>query len=192
MIMMMSCNPKAIRGLQLDKNADIHIPGFISSDTGTALQYRCKIDAYGQKLSGVLIVKNSLQQTRMLMITDFGLKVIDIVFEAGGAYEFKYIMKHLDYPFIRKSFAFNLANLMKPEPIYHPQVFHRGDGTLIYDASHKYLYFLEDDNQLKRLEYYKNGRKLMMEMSTDNAGELRIHEYKPSMTILIKLIDNVK
>jgi len=188
-----ACQPKAMRRLEKMEMFDVSaFEGFMPMEAGKAKKYRCKIDAYGQKISGILVVKKQERGTRMLMMTDFGLKVIDIIFRENGSYQINYLMKHLDYPMVRKAFALNLQMLLTPDRKADLDIYRNQEGILVHDRAQSLIYFLDKANKLQRVQRYHGNRKLLAEAKMQDEDWIFIQQYKPSIVIKLKSMDDVK
>ena len=78
LLFLISCQPSVLK--KLDKQSEstnLKIEGLASFQSSNEIHYRSKVDAFGQKLSGQLILKDQDTNFRAVMITDFGLKVMD-------------------------------------------------------------------------------------------------------------------
>ncbi len=187
LLLMNSCAPSALKGLKKSVLSDeISIPSTISFNQRAMAKYRCKIEAFDQKISGVLIFKQQIDTLRVVMITDFGLKVIDLSFYEETNYKINHIMKHLDYEFVRESFALNILMLLPQKQNNVLIDYEDDDQNMIYDSKHSMLYYFKD-HQKYRVDRYRSKSKLIS-MATINqeTKECRIEQLNPAIQIILK------
>ncbi len=189
LLLFISCQPKLLR--KLDKQNQIEakfIDGLASFQTNTEVHFRAKVDAFGQKISGQLILKNQDTNYRAVMITDFGLKVMDLTLQQNGDYQVNHIMKHMDYKFVKHSMALNLLMLL-------PQNFSTGSSSyssqhqsLIYAPQIHSIYYLEAD-ELSKVERYRGKNKLWATAEKVGEDRIQIIQKNPDIAISLKKIE---
>ena len=186
LLLMNSCAPVALKGLE--KSAlldDIGIPSTIPFDQHSVAKYRCKIEAFDQKITGVLIFKQQIDTIRVVMITDFGLKVIDLSFYEENKYTINHMMKHLDYEFVRESFALNILMLLPQKQSNDLAYYENGSESLIYYSKLNMLYYFNDHKKYK-IERYRSKSKLISIASINQETmECRIAQFNPVMHMII-------
>ncbi len=181
LIVLNSCAPKVLKGLKkMSLNEAVKLPSVINyTDEGQA-NYRCKIEAFDQHISGVMIFKEKNEGDRVVMITDFGLKVIDISFAADGSYVINHIMKHLDYKFLKESFALNISMLLNKQiPL----------GAAVYEDSKYRIYssasqlFFQQNQQTSKIERYRGKNKLIARVIMQGNAEIDIQQFNPQINM---------
>jgi len=182
-----SCTPKVLRGLEKTSlKTVVNLPSVVIYTAEGQANYRCKIEAFDQHISGVMIFKeikdseNRAESDRVVMITDFGLKVIDVSFSQDGSYVINHIMKHLDYKFLRESFALNISMALgKQIPI----------GTEIYQDSSYLIYplasqlFFQKNDQTVKVERYRGENKMIVSAIVQENGEIDIQQFNPKINM---------
>lgn len=170
---------KQMEGVELTE-----LRSWIKLDQSDEGHFRAKVEAFGQKLTGVLIVQKEDTSYRAVMITDFGLKVIDIQIFNNGTYLCHHIMKHLDYDFVKDSFANNLRMLLSVSDQALIKYQDMNGFDLIYAPQAKMLFYWQDE-ELKKVERYRNKSKILATAHQSN-GSLIIEQVKPQLSILLK------
>lgn len=177
----------------------ISLPSNLLVQAGkTEAQYKINIDAFHQKMSGLLLVKQkNTESVRMLMITEMGLKVFDVEYFSNDSIQYHYIMKHLDKPFLLnvlfgnlKLFWPNAEKGSKYTTGYLPS-----SKELVYwmeTGDEKWSYFLSESGQLLKAERRVNGKKKgMLEVVNDNVSSYTLTTKGPKLSIRIKSIGHV-
>lgn len=188
-LLLISCQPKVLK--KLDKQSPIQelsVEGLANFQNNNELRYRAKVDAFGQKLSGQLILKNQDTNYRAVMITDFGLKVIDLTLNANGEYEVNHIMKHMDYQFVKHSMALNILMLLPQQFNMEAQAYFSGQELLIYAPQIHSIYYLEDDD-LQKVERFRGKNKLWATAEKVGVDEIQIIQKNPDIAISLKTIE---
>ncbi len=181
-----SCAPAPLKGLekQVLNNSVILASPIVFSKSGQA-NYRCKIEAFDQLISGVFIFKKEEQEVRAVMITDFGLKVMDMSLSSNGDYQVNYIMKHLNYKFVRESLALNLLMLIENQIDSDSYTYQNEKSMLYYDQ--KMIYYQENDRTLK-IERYRGRNKLIAIAEIQKSAIIDIQQLNPKMRMILSLI----
>ncbi|MBN2237898.1 MAG: hypothetical protein JW729_10075 [Bacteroidales bacterium] len=163
----------------------------------SSAKYKVNIEAFHQKMSGILMVKSVNKDTlRLLMITELGLKVFDVSFYSDDTFLVNYIMNHLDHPYIKNVIFENLQTLWpKENPLFDTSLFYskRKKQTIIVQQKKdsKCYYFYSDALELTEIiPYVKAKRKSSIEVSEEN-NEFLIHTKRPTMQIRLKKISDV-
>ena len=144
---LVSCSPKLLRGLEESIVSEQEMSGaLIEMEEGRMRKYRCKLKAFDQKITGMLIVKETQSETRAVIITDFGLQVVDISFDANEVFHISHIMKHLDYDFIKESLAQNILMLLNHRLVTGDRVFEKENSQLIYLSNLNMIYYQRHDS----------------------------------------------
>jgi len=176
-----SCAPKVLNGLEKQTlNQSVSLASMIDYQENGQANYRCKIDAFEQHISGMMIFKKTEQNRRVVMMTDFGLKVIDISYDNEGGYVINYIMKHFDYKFIRESFALNIAMLLQTRIPQGNNSYQRAEDWVYYAPP---VLFFQKDQQTLRVERYRGKNKCLAIAEMQKNAVIRIQQNKPEISI---------
>ena len=185
-----SCALAPLKNLEkqtLQQDVQMNTP--LIFNNASQVNYRCKILAFDQLLTGVMVFKKVEQGIRVVMLTDFGLKVIDIRMNKDDTYQVNYIMKHMDYAFVRESFAKNLRMLMDNKVAAYTYEYQDGDNHLFYD---KHLLYYQKDNRTFKIERYRGKNKLIAIAEIQKNANIDILQLNPKMSINLSLITNAK
>ncbi|OYT17816.1 MAG: hypothetical protein B7C24_00715 [Bacteroidetes bacterium 4572_77] len=190
LLILNACSPKDIRALQQKELTAENLNVFSSqidfSSKGLA-KFRFHIAAFDQNLSGLLILQEQEDSIRAVMMTDFGLKVIDISFFNQSAYRINHIMKHIDYDFVKESFALNLMMILPLPQKGNLRYYLKNDLQYIYQKETQILRLYNRENNLRKVERYTRGSKIV---STANYKpelmEWVIIQENPSIEMIIK------
>lgn len=189
LLLLISCQPKVLK--KLDKQSEttnLKIEGLASFQSSNEIHYRSKVEAFGQKLSGQLILKNQDTNYRAVMITDFGLKVMDLTISQNGEYQVNHIMKHMDYKFVKHSMALNILMLLPQDFTRDYDSYHSGQQKLLYAPQIHSIYYMED-NGLSKVERYRGKNKLWATAEKVGADEIQIIQKNPDIAISLKKIE---
>jgi len=182
-----SCAPAPLKNLEKQKlQESITLYSPIQFNESGQANYRCKIEAFDQLITGVLIFKKVEQDIRVVMITDFGLKVMDLSLFKDGTYQVNYMMKHLDYKFVRESFSFNLMMLLQKEIAADTYIYQKENTKLFLD--HKMIYYLEK-NEIFKVERYRGKNKLMAIAEIQKSANIDIQQLNPKMRMALSPIE---
>ena len=184
-----SCSPRPLRGLERSITSDQTLSGaLIEIQKSEMLKYRCKLEAFDQKITGVLIVKQMISEARAVIITDFGLQVIDISFDTNGIYHINHIMRHLDYDFIKESLAQNILMLLNHRLVIGDRVFEKENSQLIYLSNLNMIYYQRNDS-IYRTERYRGKSKLIAYAELKKNAIIEVSQLNPKMSMILKPID---
>ncbi len=181
-----SCAPASLKNLEKNKLDDaLTLYSPIHFNKSGQANYRCKIEAFDQLITGVLIFKKVEQEVRVVMITDFGLKVMDVSLHNNGTYEVNYMMKHLDYKFVRESFSLNLMMLLDKEIAADAYVYQKENTKLFLD--NKMVYYLDTD-EITKVERYRAKNKLIAIAEIQKSANIDIRQLNPKMKMTLSPI----
>lgn len=184
-----ACQPKVLKGLVEEERQDWGaLEGMLVFDEEGKAQYRVKIEAFDQKISGQLIIKKEEQSYRTVIITDFGLKVIDLILFENGEYQVEHIMKHMDYDFVKESFALNILMLL-PNP--HSDAFTyfiNEDLLYIQYPPLNFIYYQKEAN-IAKVERYRGRKKVWATAVEDEHHLIEVRQTNPSIYMSLKAID---
>lgn len=184
-----SCHPKVLKGLMEEEIYELEsINGLIEFDQNNEAYYRAKIEAFDQKISGQLIIKKEDSSYRAVMITDFGLKVIDLEIDENGSYEVNHIMKHMDYDFVKESFALNLLMLL-PNNQNDSFVFYSNENQLLIQYPPLNMIYYFNDKHIEKVERYRGKKKVWALASINKNAIIEIHQTNPPIFMSLKPID---
>jgi len=187
---MFSCAPAPLKNLEKQELASIKVLSspIIFNKNGQA-NYRCKIEAFDQIISGVIVFKQIDDSIRVVMITDFGLKVMDINLFQDATYQVNYIMKHIDYKFVRESFALNLSMLMEKNISSGSDVYQEKNVELYH---HQNMIFYQKENQTTKVERYRGKNKLIAIAKIQKSAIIDIQQFNPKMTMTLSPLDHAE
>ena len=184
-IILHSCQPKIWQQMkQVEGEERSELQSWISLDKGEESQWRAKVEAFRQKLTGILVLQKEDSSYRAVMITDFGLKVIDLQIFDNGTYLCHHIMKHLDYDFVKDSFVNNLRMLLSVSDQELTKYQNLDGFDMVYAPQTKMLYYWQDD-ELTKVERYRSKSKIWANAHKNN-NNIIIEQVKPQLSILLK------
>lgn len=184
-----SCQPRVLKGLmEEDDHQLIQINGLLHFNEQQQAHYRAKIEAFDQKISGPMIFKKQESSYRVVMITDFGLKVIDMILFENGDYQVKHIMKHMDYEFIKQSFALNLMMLLPNSHSNDFVYFSKNDQGFIQYPPQNIIYY-EKEAIIDKVERYRGKKKVWATAILEKNERIEIHQTSPAIYISLNPID---
>lgn len=160
--------------------------------------YKINISAFHQKQSGMLIVKQVQSSSlRMLMLTEFGLKVFDVEYFTGDSLKVHYMMKHLDNPYIVNTIFDNLKVLW-------PGVISDSKSRTYYnEKTSAHLFQIKHSDELwnyhsnnmidvNRIERIQDGKKKSEIIFEKETNTMILKTKRPAITIRLKKIDDVE
>lgn len=184
-----SCQPRVLKGLMEENDHQlIQINGLLRFNEQQQAHYRAKIEAFDQKISGPMIIKKQESSYRVVMITDFGLKVIDMILFENGDYQVKYIMKHMDYEFIKQSFALNLWMLLPNSHSNDFVYYSKNDQGFIQYPPQNIIYY-EKEAIIHKVERYRGKKKVWATAILEKNDRIEIHQTSPAIYISLKPIN---
>lgn len=150
---------------------------------GEEKTFRAKVKGFNQEMSGLLVAKRLDSSYRFVMVTDFGLKVFDFSLKQDGSYEFHYIMKHMDYDFLKNSMALNILMLL---PIHMDALsnYYQKDDFVVYTPQKKMLYFVKDEKIIEVQRF--RGKRSIWAKTKFIENNIEIHQNKPEILIQLK------
>lgn len=192
-----SCANSKLRGWQTQSENKITIPEnyWFGKKQQKAL-YKINIEAFHQKQSGMLFVKQADSSSiRLLMLTEFGLKVFDIQYYIGDSVKLHYIMNHLDNPYISNALIDNFKVLW-PKILSDARM-----GYFYNEKEKKYLYRLESEGEDWRYQMNQNmqtteiqrlntGTKKALIQINNQMDEFFISTKHPKILIRLKKIED--
>ena len=163
-VLFISCSNLKLLDIQKIPKNNIIIPeNLLIQQPFSKATYKINIDVFHQKMSGMLIVKqNTSNSLRMLMITEFGLKVFDVEYFRGDSIQIYYLMKHLNYPHLVNSIFDNLKVLWP--------------GILTNNSN---VYFYNEKKKNKSLTHFDRIN-----------NEILIKTKQPTIVIRLKKLNN--
>lgn len=115
MLICMSCSRSLFPGYDLDRSLDNAQPEpetWFSQDTGHYL-FNTGIDVMKRHFSGLMVVKQTAKDTfRVIMITEVGLKVMDLEFFPSGAMKVHYIMDPMNKKMLIKTLSQDISMIL--------------------------------------------------------------------------------
>jgi len=184
-----SCAPSPLKGLEKQTPSIDVLQSIIHFDNNGQANYRCHVEAFDQLISGMMIFKKTELNTRVLMMTDFGLKVLDISFTANGQYKINYIMKHFDYQFVRESFALNILMLLDQQISINTYFYQKFDSSLFY---HQKMLFFQKDGITQKVKRYRGKKKLIAIVKMQKSANIDIQQFQPPISMTLSPIIHVK
>lgn len=177
----------------------IDIPeNFWLADSQKKILYKINIEAFHQKQSGLLMVKQADESSiRLLMVTEFGLKVFDVEYFKGDSLSLHYIMKHLDNPYITNALFDNMK-------VLYPGILTNISEEFLYNEKEKEFisrlesgkeqwdYFMTEDQKIYKIERLESGRKRALIQFDNQTKEILIKTKHPSISIRLKKIINAE
>ena len=177
-----SCSPKVLHGLEKQSlKQSVVLAPLVDYGLNGQVNYRCKIDVLNNPISGLMIFKQMENGERVVIITDFGLKVIDISYKNDGTYVLNYIMEHMDVDYIKGYFVYNMAMLVRKQISLSAKMFKNSEYVVYSDDS--YLYF-QKNNKTEKVERYR-GSKLIA--TAEKKANMNIYVEQKRMGIFMKL-----
>lgn len=188
-LLISACQPKLLKYLNKELGTtEISVDGMLSFDENGEAHYRAKVESFDQKISGQLIFKKSDSAYRAVMITDFGLKVIDLELYENGDYHVKHIMKHMDYNFVKQSFALNLFMLLPQANSVGNEYYSNNKQLIIHAPQSHTIYYFENEKMIIT-ERYRGNKKLWASAEKSSEGMIEIHQTNPEIFISLQMIE---
>jgi len=188
-IALCSCQARVFRGLMVEDCEGMELSvGLLDFDEKQEAHYRAKIEAFDQTISGQLIIKNLDSNYRAVIITDFGLTIMDLTLETDGDFKFNHIMKHMDYQFVRQSMALNVLMLLPQDFSAKNNCYSDSDLLLVHAPLIHSIYYIKKGN-LEKVERYRGKNKLWC--SAEKVGEdgIQLVQKNPHIAIRLKTIE---
>jgi hypothetical protein len=177
-----SCSPKVLHGLEKQSlKQSVVLAPMVDYGVNGQVNYRCEIHAFSNPIKGLMIFKQMENEERVVIITDFGLKVIDISYKNDGTYVLNYIMEHMDTDYIKGYFVYNIAMLIRKQISLSAKIFKNSEYVVYSDDS--YLYF-QKNNKTEKVERYR-GSKLIA--TAEKKANMNIYVEQKRMGIFMKL-----
>ncbi len=199
MILFSSCGNMRIHNWQKLSESSLEFPGnfWFNASQKKAL-YKINIEAFHQKQGGMLMVKQEEKSSlRLLMITEFGLKVFDVEYFKGDSVRLHYIMKHLDNPYIINALFDNLKvlwpNILSDKTLTNFKNEKKNEFISCLESGvEQWNYLMTEDKEIRKIERFENGRKRAGIRFDDLSGEIVLKTKRPSISIRLKKIKNAE
>lgn len=199
MIFFSSCGNLKVVAWQKLSESSIDLPeNFWFEDSQKKAVYKINIEAFHQKQGGILLVKqNKVSSLRLLMITEFGLKVFDVEYFKGDSIQLHYIMKHLDNPHIINALFDNLKvlwpNILSDKNVNYFQNERRKEFiSRLKSGEEQWDYLMSQNQEIYKIERFENGRKRALIEFDNLKGEILLTTKRPSISIRLKKITNAE
>lgn len=199
MIFFSSCGNLKVGAWQKLSESSIDLPENIwFEDSQKKALYKINIEAFHQKQGGILLVKqNKVSSLRLLMITEFGLKVFDVEYFKGDSIQLHYIMKHLDNPHIINALFDNLKvlwpNILSDKNVNYFQNERRKEFiSRLKSGEEQWDYLMSQNQEIYKIERFENGRKRVLIEFDNLKGEILLTTKRPSISIRLKKITNAE
>ena len=194
-----SCGNMRIHNWQKISESSVDFPGnFWFEDSQKKALYKINIEAFHQKQGGMLMVKQENESSlRLLMITEFGLKVFDVEYFKGNSVQLHYIMKHLDNPYIINALFDNLKvlwpNIWADKTVNYFQNEKRKEFiTCLESGIEQWNYVMNENEEIQKIERLENGRKRADIQFDILNGQIELKTKRPSISIRLKKISNAE
>jgi len=199
LILFSSCANLKIQAGQKLSESSLEFPENLwFSESQEKALYKINIEAFHQKQGGLLMVMQAEKSSlRLLMVTEFGLKVFDVEYFKGDSVRVHYIMKHLDNPYIVNALFDNLK-------VFWPNILTDRTREYFYlEKKKEYLYrlgteveqwdyLMGQDKEIRKIERSANGRKKAFIQFDNQTEEILIKTKRPSISIRLKKITNAE
>ena len=152
LLSLFACKSYQVDGDLVTKDVEqkLVLPYF--NETGFEYLYSGKIEAYGNSLSGILVVKKiSDSQKRVALLSDFGNTLMDFKIE-NGEVEVNYILDDLNKKIIVKKLKKYFELLVNSN--YQVEAIYKKDGNKIYTS----------ELQSKRVKLYENASSTIQQV----------------------------
>lgn len=152
LLSLFACKSYQIDGELVSKDVEktLVLPYF--NETGFEYLYSGKIEAYGNSLNGILIVKKiSETQKRVALLSDFGNTLMDFKIE-NGEVEVNYILEDLNKKIIVKKLKKYFELLVNSE--YQVEAIYKKEGENIYTSKF----------QSKRVKLHENASSAIQQV----------------------------
>jgi len=183
---------------KLNKNAFDFPENFWFEGSQKKALYKINIEAFRQKQGGVLIVKQDKESSlRLLMVTEFGLKVFDVEYFKGDSVQLHYIMKHLENPYIINALFDNLKvlwpNIWLDKTVNYFQNEKKKEHiTCVESGVEQWIYIMNENKEIEEIERLENRQK-KADFNVDIlTKEIVLKTKRPSISIRLKKIKNAE
>lgn len=152
LLSLFACKSYQVDGELVSKDVEktLVLPYF--NETGFEYLYSGKIEAYGNSLSGILVVKKiSDSQKRVALLSDFGNTLMDFKIKNGVA-EVNYILDDLNKKIIVKKLKKYFELLVNSN--YQVEAIYKKDGNNIYTS----------EIQSKRVKLHENASSAIQQV----------------------------
>lgn len=155
-----SCKTFELKDVKLVSNSAKEVENLYFSSKEDYV-YKCRIEIYGNDISGILIVKKISETThRVVMTSDFGNKMID--FEISDKdFKLNYVLADLDKKMVINFLKNDFRELLKQKyPI--TESFENDDSKIYlskFDKKQYYLFFDKNSGLLNQIVYTQNSRE---------------------------------
>ncbi|HAG17365.1 MAG TPA: hypothetical protein DCG69_12735 [Bacteroidales bacterium] len=159
--------------------------------------WKINIDAFHQKISGILLVKQEQESLRLLMVTEFGLKVFDVEYFINQPYKTHFVMKHLDNPFITKVLFKLFEGFWIDSALFQNNEFgfmkrRNRNAYLLNKEEDKWIYFFDTENQISEFVRFENGKKRAAVNVNRAIGEMECSTLKPKIAVRLKKLQDAE
>jgi hypothetical protein len=185
LLLVTSCQPRILRNLKQVSPGQTTEKIHLLNDSLTEWRYRAHVEAFGQNMSGIFIMKKSETGYRAFLMTDFGLKVLDFLLLPNGDYEVNHIMEHMNYKFIKENLAQNLIMLLPPDPYDELRIFSIDSTEMLYSPEKKMIYFA-NQNAIFKVERLNNRKNTVATTQQKDNAAIEILQPVPGISILLK------
>ncbi len=188
-ISLSSCALKTTQGLRQVSFTDSEVENPYFANPEIDYVYKAKIEAYGRKFGGILIIKKTdVDSHRVVFTTEFGSKLLDFEY-VGDAFVKRYIIPDLDKKFIvevlKEDFRFLILEKSKVSEVYEKE------NTLVYKTSYGEgfnFYFVENETGIltKLIHTSKTKEKVAIDFESerrDLAETIRIKHNNLKLSI---------
>ncbi len=190
-----SCGNLKLNSWTLTNEKTAIVPGnlWFSSPLEKTI-FKINIEAFHQKQSGILIVKqNTSESLRLLMLTEFGLKVFDVEYFKSDSMVLHYIMKHLDIPYVKQALFDNFKLFVPGTVSFNQADNYSRDADKLTRFTYKnetWDYQFKEPNSLVEIRRFKNSR-LSATVQFDKSGQVIFIQTKhPHIAIRLKNISD--
>ena len=190
-----SCGNLKLQTWQPTTESIVNLPdNFWFSNYQPKALYKINIEAFHQKQSGMLIIKQDIPSSiRMLMITEFGLKVFDVEYFKGDSLQIHYIMKHLDSPYISNALFDNLKVLwpkirLNCTASYFDNEKKKEFSIRLEKDKEEWIYQFDQDQKIAEILRLEKGRKKSITHFDSQTENIFLKTKHPSISIRLKKI----
>ncbi|WP_232622905.1 hypothetical protein [Pareuzebyella sediminis] len=162
------------------------------SDARQDYVYKATINAFDQRLGGLLIIKKiGLEHHRVVFTTEMGNTIFDFTLQ-GSDFKVNQILKEIDRKIVLDLFRKDFEILIKEQAPVTKSFTDGSDLVLELNSRHKKHYYFYVDNQLKKIARTGNGNEkvsfLFSGIKGNIAREIRIDHSNIDLKIALKAL----
>jgi len=177
---------------------DIHSQEWFEGSTNCL--FNTSIEIFKNRYSGLLVIKNEISgSNRVVLVTEFGLKIFDMEFFPGGDFRFHYCMDAINKNYIINMLRKDFALIFKSRPSKGSSVMleeRKTGGPVLKEKENamKYYFYIDANTGrvnsiIKASPLGKKTRAYFYGKEGNVPDSVRIEHYNIKLNIKLDLID---